>query len=98
MKVEIEGPDEFSGAMLSTINRRRGMISGNTTEHGITKVIASVPLVDMFGYSNELRSMTQGKATFTMEFASYAAVPAQVQEELVKQARDKEKEAGRRAG
>ncbi len=86
MKVEVEGPEEFSGTMLGSINKRRGMIAGNTTSHGDAKIVALVPLKEMFGYSNDLRSSTQGKATFTMEFSKYAPVPASVQEELIKEA------------
>ena len=95
MRVEVEGPDSFSGAMLSSLNKRRGMISGNTTANNEARVTAFVPLKEMFGYSNDLRSSTQGKATFTMEFAKYAPVPASVQEQLVKEAEAKRKEAGK---
>lgn len=91
MRVEVEGPTSFSSAMLASINKRRGMINNNTTSGSESKVIAFVPLKEMFGYSNDLRSSTQGKATFTMEFAKYAPVPAQVQEALIKEAQDKAK-------
>jgi elongation factor G len=93
MKVEVEGPEEFSGVMLGGLNRRRGMIQGNSTAYGQAKVIALVPLKEMFGYSNDVRSQTQGKAEFTMEFAKYAIVPRQVQEELIKEAEAKKKGA-----
>jgi len=95
MRVEVEGPDAFSGAILSSLNKRRGMIAGNETGHGEVEVVAFVPLKEMFGYSNDLRSSTQGKATFTMEFAKYAPVPAQVQVELVREAEAKKKAAGK---
>jgi elongation factor G len=95
MRVEVEGPDSFAGAMLSSINKRRGMISGNSTANGESKVSAFVPLKEMFGYSNDLRSSTQGKATFTMEFAKYAPVPTSVQEQLVKEAEEKRKKDGK---
>ena len=95
MRVEVEGPENFSGAMLSSINKRRGMISGNTSANGECRVTAFVPLKEMFGYSNDLRSSTQGKATFTMEFAKYAPVPSSVQEDLVKEAEAKKKEANK---
>lgn len=86
MKVEVEGPEQFSGAILGGINKRRGMISGNTSQGADVKVEAEVPLKEMFGYSNDLRSSTQGKASFTMEFAKYAPVPSSVQAELIKDA------------
>jgi elongation factor G len=95
MKVEVEGPEQFSGTMLSSLNKRRGMISGNTTSGTEAKVTAYVPLKEMFGYSNDLRSGTQGKANFTMEFAKYAPVPASVQEELIKEAQEKKKKKGK---
>jgi elongation factor G len=84
MKVSVEGPSEFSGAILGTINQRRGIIVGSQEEHGATKVEAEVPLSEMFGYSTVLRSATQGKAEFTMEFAKYAVVPTTIGEELMK--------------
>ncbi|MBL4844926.1 MAG: elongation factor G [Planctomycetes bacterium] len=92
MKVEVEGPEQFSGAILGSINKRRGMISGNESQGSDVKVEAEVPLKEMFGYSNDLRSSTQGKASFTMEFAKYAPVPASVQAELIKEAEEKKKE------
>jgi len=84
MKVEAETPEEFQGSVLGSINQRRGMVLGSATDNKITTVTAEVPLADMFGYAGDLRSMTQGKATFSMEFAKYAPVPKNKQEELVK--------------
>jgi elongation factor G len=84
MKVSVEGPSEFSGAILGSVNQRRGMIVGSQEEQGVTKVEAEVPLAEMFGYSTVLRSATQGKAEFTMEFAKYAVVPSSIGEELMK--------------
>jgi elongation factor G len=84
MKVSVEGPSEFSGAILGSVNQRRGMIVGSQEEQGVTKVEAEVPLAEMFGYSTVLRSATQGKAEFTMEFAKYAVVPTSIGEELMK--------------
>jgi elongation factor G len=84
MKVAVEGPSEFSGAILGSVNQRRGMIVGSQEEQGVTKVEAEVPLSEMFGYSTVLRSATQGKAEFTMEFAKYAVVPSSIGEELMK--------------
>lgn len=85
MKVEVESPEEFSGAVLGGLNKRRGMITGSRTRQGYAVVMAEVPLSEMFGYSNDLRSSTQGKAEFSMEFAKYAPVPRSVQEELIKE-------------
>ena len=91
MKVVVEGPEEFSGNILGSINKRRGMIAGSTNLHGETQVTAYVPLKEMFGYSNDLRSGTQGKAQFSMEFARYAQVPRQIQDELIAEAEEKKK-------
>ena len=84
MKVEVEGVSEFQGAILGSLNQRRGMILGTTEEDGYCRIEAEVPLSDMFGYSTVLRSSTQGKAEFTMEFSRYAPVPKNVAEELMK--------------
>jgi elongation factor G len=86
MKVSCEGPSEFSGAILTTLMQRRGMIIGSTDEGTLCRVDADVPLAEMFGYSNALRSATQGKAEFTMEFARYAEVPPNVAEDLLEKA------------
>jgi elongation factor G len=82
MKLEAEGPGEFQGAILKTIMQRRGHVIGSTEEEGFSRVEAEVPLAEMFGYATDLRSMTQGKAEFTMEFAKYAPAPSEVQKEL----------------
>jgi elongation factor G len=82
MKVEVEGPHEFQGATLKTIMQRRGTVIGTTEEAGYSTVESEVPLSEMFGYATDLRSMTQGKAEFTMEFARYRPAPAEVQTEL----------------
>jgi elongation factor G len=84
MKVEVAAPEEYQGNVLGLINQRRGMIMGTTTNDAFTTVEAEVPLSEMFGYSTELRSGTQGKGEFTMEFSRYAPVPRNIQEELVK--------------
>lgn len=83
MKVEITAPEEFQGAVMGQINQRRGMISGTQTQEAMVTISADVPLSEMFGYSTELRSATQGKGEFTMEFAKYAPAPRNIQEELV---------------
>jgi len=84
MKVAVEGPSEFQGAVMGSINQRRGVIVGTFEEGNYTVVEAEVPLSEMFGYSTVLRSLTQGKAEFTMEFSTYKQVPRSVSEELMK--------------
>ncbi len=96
MKVEVEGPSEFQGNIFGSINQRRGMIVSSTEDNNQCQVIAEVPLSEMFGYSTVLRSLTQGKAEFTMEVAKYGRVPSSVSEELKKAYQEKKKkEAGK---
>ena len=85
MKVSVEGPTEFQGNILSTLNQRRGIIISTTEETNFTRVDADVPLSEMFGYSTVLRSCTQGKAEFTMEFLKYGKVPNSLAEKLRKE-------------
>ena len=82
MKVSIEGPTEFQGNMFGLINQRRGVIVDSTDENNMSVVNAEVPLSEMFGFSTILRSSTQGKAEFSMEFLKYGKVPNNVAEEL----------------
>ena len=84
MKVSVEGPTEFQGAFVRTIMQRRGIIVGTTESEGFARVDADVPLSEMFGYATDLRSSSQGKAEFTMEFNRYVPVPAEVSKELIK--------------
>ncbi|MBN2656996.1 MAG: elongation factor G [Spirochaetales bacterium] len=91
MKVSVEGPSEFQGNIFGSINQRRGIIIGSTEEGAMCTVEAEVPLSEMFGYSTVLRSSTQGKAEFTMEFAKYSKVPTGISEELVKAFQEKNK-------
>ena len=84
MKVSVEGPLEFQGGFVRTIMQRRGIIIGTTDEEGFVRVDTEVPLAEMFGYSTDLRSSSQGKAEYTMEFSRYAPVPAEVHLDLVK--------------
>lgn len=93
MKVAVEGPTEFQGTVMGSINQRRGMIIGTTEEGAYSVVEAEVPLSEMFGYSTALRSLTQGKAEFTMEFASFKPVPKGVSEQLVKAYQEERKNA-----
>ncbi len=92
MKVAVEGPSEFQGAIMGSLNQRRGMIVGTFEEGNYTVVEAEMPLAEMFGYSTTLRSLTQGKAEFTMEFATYKQVPKSIADELVKAYEDQKKE------
>jgi len=89
MLVSIEGPSEFQGDIIKTLMQRRGVIVGTTEDEGFVRVDANVPLAEMFGYAGVLRSSTQGKAEFTMEFARYAPAPSEVAEELVKNYQEK---------
>jgi elongation factor G len=82
MKLEVEGPAEYQGVVLKTIMQRRGTVIGTTEEEGFSRVEAEVPLAEMFGYATDLRSNTQGKAEFTMEFARYLPAPSEVQKQL----------------
>jgi len=84
MKLSVEGPTEFQGSILKTIMQRRGQVVGSGEEDGFSTVDAEVPLSEMFGYATDLRSMTQGKAEFSMEFDKYMPVPAETQIELKK--------------
>ncbi len=90
MKVEVQGPSEFQGAIVGQVNQRRGMIVETSTVENNVVVVAEVPLNTMFGYSTDLRSATQGKAEFSMEFAKYAPVPRGEQEALMKAYREKQ--------
>ncbi|MFZ6182243.1 elongation factor G [Nannocystis pusilla] len=84
MKVAVETPEEFQGGIQGGLVRRRGNIINSESSMGISVIEAHVPLATMFGYSTELRSMSQGKAEYTMEFERYEAVPRQVQDDLIK--------------
>jgi elongation factor G len=83
MKVEIEVPSQFQGAVAGELTSRRGMIVATDMEGAIAKIEGEVPLAETFGYSTDLRSMTQGQGTFTMEFAKYRRVPTNIQTEII---------------
>lgn len=83
MKVEVETPTDFQGTVQGDLSSRRGILMGSDMRDDYTVILAEVPLSEMFGYSTDLRSKTQGKASFTMEFSAYKAVPSNVQEQLV---------------
>ena len=83
MKVEVVTPDDFMGDVIGNLNARRGSVDG-IEERGTSRVIgAHVPLAEMFGYVTDLRSMTQGRATYTMQFARYEEVPRAIAEEII---------------
>jgi elongation factor G len=89
MKLSVESPTEFVGNIFGSINQRRGLIISSVEDGLFARVDAEVPLGEMFGYSTVLRSMTQGKAEFTMEFLKYAKVPAQLAEKLIAEHQEK---------
>ncbi|PPT09505.1 Translation elongation factor G [Geitlerinema sp. FC II] len=83
MKVEVEVPEEFIGNVIGDLNSRRGQIEGQETDEGLAKVSAKVPLAEMFGYATDIRSKTQGRGIFSMEFSNYDEVPRSVAEEII---------------
>jgi elongation factor G len=83
MKVEVEVPEDFIGNVIGDLNSRRGQIEGQDTEQGIAKVTSKVPLAEMFGYATDIRSKTQGRGIFTMEFSHYEEVPRNVAETII---------------
>lgn len=83
MKVDVEIPDDFLGPIIGDLSSRRGMVESQTIEDGIGKVTAKVPLSEMFGYATELRSMTQGRGLFSMEFSNYEEAPRNVAEAII---------------
>jgi elongation factor G len=91
MRVSVEGPNEFQGAFVKTVMQRRGLIVGTTEEEGFVRVDSDVPLAEMFGYSTDLRSASQGKAEYTMEFSRYAPVPGEVSDDLIKKFNEESK-------
>jgi elongation factor G len=91
MKLEVEVPEEFQGPVTGHISSKRGIITSTAVRNAISVILAEVPLATMFDYANELRSMTQGKGSFSMEFARYKQVPASLQDDVVARRRaDKE--------
>jgi len=90
MRVEVQFPEEFQGAVMGQLNQRRGTIISSEKQEGFVQAMAEVPLNDMFGYSTDLRSATQGKGEFTMEFQKYAEVPKQAREVMMAEYRAKQ--------
>ena len=85
MRVQVEVPDDYLGTVMGNITSRRGILTGNETRPGVQIVNAEVPLGEMFGYATDLRSQTQGRGTFTMEFLKYAEVPKNIAEGIIGQ-------------
>jgi elongation factor G len=83
MKVEVEVPENFLGDVMGDLNSRRGTIEGMNSEYGLAKVTAKVPLGAMFGYATDIRSKTQGRGIFSMEFSNYAEVPSNVANTII---------------
>jgi elongation factor G len=82
MKVEAVTPDDFLGGVIGDLNSRRGHVQGTDTRGNAQVITAMVPLANMFGYVNNLRSMTQGRAQYTMQFDHYAQVPQAILDEI----------------
>ena len=91
MKVEVLTPDQYMGDVTGDLNRRRGMLEGMDSRHGVQVIKAKVPLSEMFGYVTQLRSLSSGRATSTMEFSHYAPAPNNVSEEIIAKAKGKMK-------
>jgi len=83
MSVEVVTPEEYLGDIIGDLNSRRGQVSGTETRGPATVINTMVPLANMFGYVNNLRSMSQGRAVFTMQFDHYKEVPKAVSEEII---------------
>jgi elongation factor G len=83
MNVEVVVPEAYLGAVVGDLNSRRGKINGMVPRNSVTVIAVSVPLSEMFGYANTLRNISQGRAVFTMEFARYLPVPAEVSTKML---------------
>lgn len=83
MTVEVTAPEEFQGAVIQQLNKRHGIITGTEGAEGWFTAYAEVPLNDMFGYAGELRSSTQGKGEFSMDYSRYSPCLPEVQEKLI---------------
>ncbi len=88
MKLEVEAPDAFQGSICGHLSSKRGLITSTRIVHGISIVCAEVPLAEMFDYANELRSMTQGQGSFTMEFCRNKQVPASIRDAVIARRRE----------
>lgn len=83
MKIEVECPQEFQGSVVGDLTSRRGMVMGTSMDGPTARIEAEIPLAEAFGYSTDLRSMTQGQGTFSMEFARYKRMPASIEREVI---------------
>ena len=81
--MEVEVPEDFLGSVIGDLSSRRGQVEGQAIDDGTSKVSSKVPLAEMFGYATELRSMTQGRGIFSMEFSHYEDVPRNVAEAII---------------
>ena len=98
MKVEIEVPTEFQGSVNGDVASRRGMITDSEIKANVVILTAEVPLANMFGYSTDLRSKTQGQASFSMEFLCYRRTPASIQEEIIQSVSDEQRSEKKKIG
>jgi elongation factor G len=86
MKVEVVSPEDYMGDVMGDLNRRRGIVQGMEDTPAGKTIRANVPLAEMFGYATDLRSMSQGRATYSMEFDHYASAPANIADAVINQA------------
>jgi elongation factor G len=86
MKVEVVTPEDYMGDVMGDLNRRRGIVHGMEDSPSGKNISAEVPLAEMFGYATDLRSATQGRATYSMEFGKYAEAPSSIADEIIKKA------------
>ena len=84
MAVEIVSPDEYTGNIIGDINKKRGRVENQEDKKGIKTIDAKVPLANMFGYATQLRSLSQGRANYTMQFDHYEEAPRNVADEIIK--------------
>jgi len=96
MRLEVEAPEEYQGSVTGHLSSKRGLITSTDTREGTAYINAEIPLAAMFDYANELRSMTQGKGGFSMEFGSYKQVPKNIQEEVVERRRKEKAERAKK--
>ncbi|MBI2958297.1 MAG: elongation factor G, partial [Chloroflexi bacterium] len=87
MAVEVAGPEQFVGDLIGDLSSRRGQIEGMENRGGTTIVRAHVPLDRVFGYATDIRSLSQGRATYTMEFERYREMPAELAKEIISRAK-----------
>ena len=89
MKVEVITPEQYMGDVTGDLNRRRGMMEGLDTRAGAQVIKSKVPLSEMFGYVTQLRSLTSGRASSTMEFSNYTPAPTSIAEEVIAKVKGK---------